>query len=107
MYLATVIDITHALLLVGVNNFCFQLGNVILVLLATQTLHLSTRRRGLLLAGGAVGQRSAAWSVPGSSRGRGAAHSGPRRTKPELAGNAGAPLVRCSVAGVGRRVTVT
>jgi MFS family permease len=42
-------------LLLGVNNFCFQLGNVTLVLLATQTLHLSTRGYGLLLAGGALG----------------------------------------------------
>jgi MFS family permease len=42
-------------LLLGVNTFCFQLGNVTLVLLATQTLHLSTRGYGLLLAGGAVG----------------------------------------------------
>lgn len=37
------------------NTFCFQLGNVTLVLLATQTLHLSTRSYGLLLAGGAIG----------------------------------------------------
>jgi MFS family permease len=42
-------------LLLGVNNFCFQLGSVTLVLLATQTLHLGTRGYGLLLAGGAVG----------------------------------------------------
>lgn len=42
-------------LLLGVNNFCFQLGNVTLVLLATQTLHLSTSGYGLLLAGGAIG----------------------------------------------------
>jgi len=42
-------------LLLGVNNFCFQLGNVTLVLLATQTLHLSARGYGLLLAGGAIG----------------------------------------------------
>lgn len=42
-------------LLLGVNTFCFQLGNVTLVLLATQTLHLSTRSYGLLLAGGAIG----------------------------------------------------
>jgi MFS family permease len=42
-------------LLLGVNTFCFQLGNVTLVLLATQTLHLSTRGYGLLLAGGAIG----------------------------------------------------
>jgi MFS family permease len=42
-------------LLLGVNNFCFQLGGVSLVLLATQTLHLSARGYGLLLAGGAIG----------------------------------------------------
>lgn len=42
-------------LLLGVNTFCFQLGNVTLVLLATQTLHLSARGYGLLLAGAAVG----------------------------------------------------
>ncbi len=42
-------------LLLAVNNFCFQLGTVTLVLLATQTLHLSTRSYGLLLAGGAIG----------------------------------------------------
>lgn len=42
-------------LLLGVNTFCFHLGNVTLVLLATQTLHLSTRSYGLLLAGAAIG----------------------------------------------------
>jgi MFS family permease len=42
-------------LLLGVNNFCFQLGGVTLVLLATQTLHLDTRGYGLLLAGAALG----------------------------------------------------
>ena len=42
-------------LLLGVNTFCFQLGNVTLVLLATQTLHLNARGYGLLLAGAAVG----------------------------------------------------
>jgi MFS family permease len=42
-------------LLLGVNNFCFQLGGVTLVLLATRTLHLDARGYGLLLAGGAVG----------------------------------------------------
>jgi MFS family permease len=41
--------------LLGVNTFCFQLGNVTLVLLATQTLHLSSQGYGLLLAGGAIG----------------------------------------------------
>lgn len=42
-------------LLLGVNTFCFQLGNVTLVLLATRTLDLSTRGYGLLLACGAIG----------------------------------------------------
>lgn len=42
-------------LLLSVNTFCFQLGNVTLVLLATQTLHLSTRGYGVLLAGAALG----------------------------------------------------
>ncbi|MGI8881496.1 MAG: MFS transporter [Jatrophihabitans sp.] len=42
-------------LLLSVNTFCFQLGNVTLVLLATRTLHLGTRGYGLLLAGAAVG----------------------------------------------------
>jgi MFS family permease len=42
-------------LLVGVNTFCFQLGNVTLVLLATETLHVSTRGYGLLLAAAAIG----------------------------------------------------
>jgi Transmembrane secretion effector len=42
-------------LLTGVNTFCYQLGNVTLVLLATQTLHLSTRGYGLLLGGAAIG----------------------------------------------------
>jgi MFS family permease len=41
--------------LVGVNTFCFQLGFVTLVLLATQTLHLSARGYGVLLAGAAAG----------------------------------------------------
>jgi MFS family permease len=42
-------------MLVGVNNFCGQLGWATLVLLATQTLHLSTRGFGILLSGAAVG----------------------------------------------------
>ncbi len=41
--------------LLGVNTFCFHLGNVSLVLLATQTLRLDTRGYGLLLAGAAIG----------------------------------------------------
>jgi MFS family permease len=42
-------------LLTGVNTFCFQLGGVTLILLATQVLHLGPRGYGLLLAGAAVG----------------------------------------------------
>jgi MFS family permease len=42
-------------LLVAVNTFCFQVGIVTLVLLATQTLHLNTAGFGLLLAGAATG----------------------------------------------------
>jgi MFS family permease len=42
-------------LLVGVNTFCFQLGGVTLVLLATQVLHLGPRGYGLLLGAAAVG----------------------------------------------------
>ena len=41
--------------LLAVNTFCFQLGNVTVVLLATQTLRVSDRGYGLLLAGAAVG----------------------------------------------------
>jgi MFS family permease len=41
--------------LLGVNTFCGQLGNVTLVLLATQTLRLDARGYGLLLAGAAIG----------------------------------------------------
>ena len=41
--------------LLGVNTFCGQLGNVTLVLLATRTLHLDARGYGLLLAGAAIG----------------------------------------------------
>ncbi|WP_326821822.1 MFS transporter [Streptosporangium sp. NBC_01756] len=42
-------------ILLGVNTFCGQLGNVTLVLLATRTLHLDARGYGLLLAGAAIG----------------------------------------------------
>ncbi|WP_020659346.1 MFS transporter [Amycolatopsis benzoatilytica] len=41
--------------LLAVNTFCFQLGNVTIVLLATQTLHVSEHGFGLLLAAAAVG----------------------------------------------------
>lgn len=41
--------------LLGVNNFCGQLANTMLVLLATQTLGLSARVYGLLLASAAIG----------------------------------------------------
>lgn len=42
-------------ILLGVNTFCWQLGNVTLVLLATQTLRLDVPGYGLLLAGAALG----------------------------------------------------
>jgi MFS family permease len=41
--------------LLGANTFCGQLANATLVLLATQTLHLTTRGYGLLLGGAALG----------------------------------------------------
>ena len=41
--------------LLGVFNFANQMGQAVLVLLATQTLHVSTRGYGLLLAASAVG----------------------------------------------------
>ena len=41
--------------LLGVYNFANQMGQAILVLLATQTLHLGTRGYGFLLAADAVG----------------------------------------------------
>jgi MFS family permease len=41
--------------LLAVNTFCFQLGNVTVVLLATETLRVSDRGYGLLLAGAAIG----------------------------------------------------
>jgi MFS family permease len=42
-------------ILLGVNNFCGQMGMATLVLLATQTLHVSARGFGLLLTAIAVG----------------------------------------------------
>jgi MFS family permease len=42
-------------LLLGVNAFCFAMGNATLVLLATRTLHVSARGYGLLLAAAAIG----------------------------------------------------
>jgi MFS family permease len=41
--------------LLGIYNFANQMGQAILVLLAAQTLHVSTRGYGLLLAASAVG----------------------------------------------------
>jgi MFS family permease len=41
--------------LLGIFNFANQMGQAVLVLLATQTLHVSTRGYGLLLAASAVG----------------------------------------------------
>jgi MFS family permease len=42
-------------LLLGIATFCGQLGNATMVLLATQTLHVSDRGYGVLLAAAAVG----------------------------------------------------
>ncbi|MEU7141615.1 MFS transporter [Nocardia sp. NPDC046473] len=42
-------------ILLGVNAFCGQVGNVVLVLLATQTLRIDTAGYGLLLACAAIG----------------------------------------------------
>jgi MFS family permease len=44
--------------LLGVNNFCGQMGMATLVLLATQTLHVGVRGFGLLLTATAVGSVS-------------------------------------------------
>jgi MFS family permease len=41
--------------LLGIYNFANQMGQAVLVLLATQTLHVSSRGYGLLLASSAVG----------------------------------------------------
>ena len=42
-------------ILLGINTFCGQLATATLVLLATQTLHVSTAGYGVLLAGAAFG----------------------------------------------------
>jgi MFS family permease len=42
-------------ILLGIYNFANQMGQAVLVLLATETLHVSTRGYGLLLAASAVG----------------------------------------------------
>lgn len=42
-------------ILLGINTFCGQVGNVVLVLLATQTLRVGTEGYGVLLASAAVG----------------------------------------------------
>ncbi|MFD3688451.1 MFS transporter [Nocardiopsis sp. NPDC058631] len=42
-------------ILLGVNTFCFHLGNATLVLFATQTLHVDPTGYGFLLAAAAVG----------------------------------------------------
>jgi MFS family permease len=59
-------------LLVAVNTFCFQVGIVTLVLLATQTLHLNTAGFGLLLAGAATGS-----VIGGLANARIVEHTGP------------------------------
>jgi hypothetical protein len=73
--------------LLAVNTFCFQMGNVTVILLATQVLHVSNLGYGLLLAG-ARGRQCARWG--GQRRHRrpdrtavGAAHRA-RRERPHL-----------------------
>ena len=55
-------------ILLGVYNFANQMGQAILVLLATQTLHLGTRGYGFLLAATAVGSVAGGPGGPGLTR---------------------------------------
>jgi MFS family permease len=54
--------------LLGVYNFANQMGQAILVLLATQTLHLGTRGYGFLLAATAVGSVAGGLVAPRLTR---------------------------------------
>ena len=54
--------------LLGVYNFANQMGQAILVLLATVTLHLGTRGYGFLLAATAVGSVAGGLLAPGLTR---------------------------------------
>jgi MFS family permease len=54
--------------LLGIFNFANQMGQAILVLLATQTLHVSSRGYGLLLAASAVGSVAGGLINPALSR---------------------------------------
>jgi len=54
--------------LLGVYNFANQMGQAVLVLLATQTLHLGTRGYGFLLAATAVGSVFGGLVAPGLTR---------------------------------------
>jgi MFS family permease len=54
--------------LLGIYNFANQMGQAILVLLATQTLHVSTRGYGLLLAASAVGSVAGGLLCPALTR---------------------------------------
>jgi MFS family permease len=54
--------------LLGVYNFANQMGQAILVLLATQTLHLGTRGYGFLLAATAIGSVAGGLACPPLTR---------------------------------------
>ena len=54
--------------LLGIFNFANQMGQAVLVLLATQTLHVSSRGYGLLLAASAVGSVAGGLVNPALSR---------------------------------------
>ena len=55
-------------ILLGVYNFANQMGQAVLVLLATQTLHLGTRGYGFLLAATAVGSVAGGLVAPRLTR---------------------------------------
>ena len=82
--------------LLGVYNFANQMGQAILVLLATQTLHLGTRGYGFLLAATAVG------SVVG---GLVSPEADPQARHAALADHRGEPSTRPSSSASGWRRT--
>ena len=55
-------------ILLGVYNFANQMGQAVLVLLATQTLHLGTRGYGFLLAATAIGSVAGGLVAPRLTR---------------------------------------
>jgi MFS family permease len=61
--------------LLGIFNFGNQMGQAVLVLLATQTLHVGTRGYGLLLAVTAVGSMAGGLVSPAVTRRLGMLHS--------------------------------